>query len=108
MEKELKEKLEKLKSPEPVKKKRCSECKKKKTITELPPLLDEMEVIYVPTPEEIKLAYVELNNKDIEKVRPLVNKVYNALFGEDFKFNCPGCFNQQAHRLKLYIAENLK
>jgi hypothetical protein len=86
----------------------CTSCKKKKPITELPPVMDEMEVVYVPTPEEIRLAYIELGNKDIQKVQPLINKVYNALFGEDFNFNCAGCFNSQAHKLKIYIAENLR
>ena len=38
----------------------CSSCKKKKNeITELPPV-DEMEDIYVPSPEDVKLAYEEL------------------------------------------------
>ena len=108
MDKELKDKLKNLKGNVDKSKSKgpCKSCKEKKPVTELPPLLDEFEVIYVPTPEEIKIAYVELGNKDINKVRPMINKVFNALFGEEFNFNCSSCFNAQAHKLKIYIAEN--
>ena len=105
MNKELKELLENKKSNGKTKK-GCTSCKKKKPMTELPPLMDDFEVIYVPTPEEIRLAYLELGNKDINKVRPLVNKVFNALFGEDFNFGCQSCVNQQVNKLKIYITEH--
>jgi hypothetical protein len=107
MNKELKELLENKKSNGKTKK-GCTSCKKKKPMTELPPLMDDFAVIDMPTPEEIRLAYLELGNKDINKVRPLINKVYNALFNEDFNFGCTSCVNQQANNLKIYISENLR
>ena len=84
----------------------CASCKKKPPITELPPVI-EIEPIYQPTPEEIKLAYVELGNKNIELHKEQINKVYKALFNEDFDFGCKTCVNAQARKLREYIKRDL-
>ena len=107
MEKELKEKLESLKA-DGKKKKGCTSCKKKKEVLTTLPEIEEIEPFYIPTREEIQLAYVELGNRDRNKVKPLISKVYKALFDEEFNFGCASCVNGQARRLKNYIIEVLK
>ena len=106
MEQELKDKLNNLKVDIPVKKKKCTSCKKKKEpLIFLPELVDEE--MYIPSPEDIRLAYIELGNRVLDK-REFINKVYNFLFNEDFNFGCRSCVNGQARRLKNYIIEVLK
>ena len=105
MEEQLKEKLLSLKSTGK-KKKGCTSCKKKKEPIKLPELLDE-EFLYIPTPDEIRLAYIELGNRVLNK-KEQINKVYNFLFNEDFNFGCTSCVNAQSRRLKNYIIEVLK
>lgn len=105
MDKELKDKLKSLMVDIPVKKKRCTSCKKKKEPVKLPELVNED--IYIPSPEDIRLAYIELGNRVLDK-KEFINKVYNFLFNEDFNFGCRSCVNGQARRLKNYIETNLK
>ena len=105
MEEQLKEKLLSLKSTGK-KMKGCTSCKKKKEPIKLPELLDE-EFLYIPTPDEIRLAYIELGNRVLNK-KEQINKVYNFLFNEDFNFGCTSCVNAQSRRLKNYIIEVLK
>ena len=105
MDKELKDKLESLKSDEPIKKKKCTSCKKKKEpITLLPELIQED--IFIPSIEDIRTAYIELGRKDNTK-REFINQVYNFLFNEDFNFNCQSCVNVQARKLKNYLNDKL-
>lgn len=105
MDKELKEKIESLKS-DGKKKKGCTSCKKKKEVLSILPEPVDME-IYIPTKEEIELAYLELGNR-VQDKREFINKVYSALFGEEFNFGCTSCVNGQARRLRNYIIEVLK
>ena len=84
----------------------CTACKKKALITELPPVV-EIEEIYIPTVEEIKLAYVELGNKNLEPHKEQINKVYQFLFNEDFDFGCKTCINAQARKMREYIQREL-
>ena len=105
MEQELKDKLNSLKS-DGKKKKGCSSCKKKKEPIKLPELIEEEE-IYIPSHNDIVLAYIELGNRVLDK-RQFINKVYSSLFNEDFNFGCRSCVNGQARRLKNYITEVLK
>ena len=107
MEKDLKELLESKKA-DGKKKKGCSSCKKKKEVLESLPEIEDIEPIYIPSREEIQLAYVELGNRDRNKVKPLISRVYKALFDEEFNFDCTSCVNAQARRLKNYIIEVLK
>lgn len=86
----------------------CTSCKKKNIeITELPQV-DEMNDIFIPTPEEIKLAYEELYNKNLEPHKEFIGKVYAFLFNESFDFQCRSCINTQAIKLKNYITHTLK
>tara|TARA_R110000868_G_scaffold209233_1_gene458906 strand:+ start:386 stop:709 length:324 start_codon:yes stop_codon:yes gene_type:complete len=104
MNKELEDKIKSLKS-DGKKKKGCTSCKKKKEPIVLPELIEDD--IYIPTPDDIRLAYVELGNRVLDK-KEFINKVYNFLFNEDFNFGCRSCVNGQARRLKNYIEANLK
>jgi len=106
MDKEL-ERLEKLKQEaieNPAKKKKgCSSCKKKKEITAP---LPQLEVIYIPTLEDIKKAYSYLGNVK-EEEKKFINDVYMALFNEEFDFTCGSCGNKQAKRLRNYLKYEL-
>ena len=104
MNKELEDKIKSLKS-DGKKKKGCTSCKKKKEPIVLPELIEDD--IYIPTPDDIRLAYVELGNRVLDK-KEFINKVYNFLFNEDFNFGCRSCVNGQARKLKNYIETNLK
>ena len=110
MDKEL-ERLDKLKlnsiENQGKKKKGCTSCKKKKEINEpLPPL----EVLFIPTNEDIKLAYAELTSfggvKADKKI--FINEVYKFLFNEEFDFNCRNCVNAQARKFTNYLKYELK
>ena len=81
----------------------CTSCKKKKPVTELPPVVEE--VMYIPTKDEIRLAYAEFSSilGVKEDKRELVNKVYKFLFNEDLNYNCKGCGNSQARRFHNYM-----
>ena len=120
MNKELKELIESKKSDGKTKK-GCSSCKKKKEPIKLPELIEEEE-IYIPSHNDIVLAYIELGNRVLDKrqfinkvynkgfnlLPTFINKVYSSLFNEDFNFGCRSCVNGQARRLKNYITEVLK
>jgi predicted dithiol-disulfide oxidoreductase (DUF899 family) len=102
------ERLEKLKLnsiENPGKKKKgCTDCKKKKEVlTKLEPVVEEY--MFIPTQEEIKLAYAELTSllgvKDDKK--EFINKVYQFLFNEDFDWGCRSCVNNQARRFRIYL-----
>jgi len=105
MNKELEDKIKSLKS-DGKKTKGCKSCKKKEPITELKPLVEDY-IPFIPTPEDIKLAYIELGNRDNNK-HEFINKVYQFLFNEDFNFGCTSCMNVQVRKLKNYINEELK
>jgi len=105
---ETKERLEKLRKEaieNPGKKKRgCTSCKKKKEeLNELPQLL--VDETYIPTQQEIRLAYEELTSYGgvKEDKKEIINKVYMFLFGEEFLFNCGGCASNQANKFGNYI-----
>ena len=109
MDKEL-ERLEKLKLnsiENPGKTKRgCKSCKKPKEINEKLPLPFELDM-YLPTVEDIKTAYVMLSNLK-EEEKPFIQKVYNALFNEEFDFGCRSCVHTQTRILQNYIKDTLK
>lgn len=104
MNKELEEKILNSKATGK-KKKGCTSCKKKAPIEKLPELVETE--IFIPTPDDIRLAYIELGNRVLDK-KEFINKVYNFLFNEDFNFGCMSCVNGQSRRLKNYIIEVLK
>ena len=101
------DRLEKLKQEaidNPSKKKRgCTSCKKKKEINEP---LPQLEVMFIPTIEDIKKVYNYLGNVK-ENEKKFINDVYVALFNEEFDFGCRSCANSQARKLYNYIAKTL-
>ncbi len=108
MEKELQEKIEKAKQEyidNPPKKKRgCTSCKKKKEeVTKLEPIIEED--IFIPTEEDIKVAYAELTSilGVKEDKKEFIGKVYQFLFNEDFDWGCRSCVNNQARRFRIYL-----
>lgn len=94
----------------PKKVKGCKSCKKKKEVevqanTELPVTITE----YIPTLDEIKQAYVELGNPRLtEEQRIFINKVYKAIFNEEFDFHCPSCKHKQGTIFGNYLRHTLK
>ena len=80
----------------------CHECKKRELLTELPEVI-KVEQFFIPTYDDIKLAYIELGSKDIEPKKEFINKVYKALFNETFDFGCRTCVNAQSRKLKNFI-----
>ena len=109
MDKELKDKIQSLKVDAPVKKKKCTECKKKKQpITQLPEVVEvNWNDMYIPSEEDIRLSYIELGNKGKDK-REFINKVYQYLFDEPYNFDCQSCVNVQSRKLKNYINNNFE
>ena len=106
-----KDRLEKLKQnsiENPGKQKRgCKTCKKpKEIVVEKAPLPFELEPeIYIPTIEDIKLAYAELTSQGgvREDKKDFIQKVYQALFNEEFIFNCGGCGKGQARKFTNHL-----
>lgn len=89
----------------------CQSCKKKKPVEKLEPIIEEKELIgFIPTNEDIKLAYAELSsygNISDEK-KEFINKIYRYLFLEEFDFKCGSCASQQARKFKNFIINDLK
>ncbi len=82
----------------------CTTCKKKKPVTKLDPVIEEVMTF---DPQQVKLAYSLLGGiKEDEK--PFVNEVYKYIFNENFDWNCKICVNTQARKLKAYIENELK
>ena len=107
MDKEL-DRLEKLKLnsiENPGKKKKgCTSCKKKKEVlTKLEPVVEED--MFIPTQEDIKLAYAELTSLlgVKEDKKDFIQKVYIFLFNEPFDWGCRSCVNNQARRFRIYL-----
>jgi hypothetical protein len=108
MDKEL-DRLEKLKLnsiENPGKKKKgCTSCKKKKEVlTKLEPVVID-EDMFIPTQEDIKLAYAELTSilGVKEDKKDFIQKVYTFLFNEPFDWNCRTCVNNQARRFRIHL-----
>jgi len=104
---EIKERLEELKKinelDPPKRKKGCSDCKKKpKEVIKLETVIEDM---FIPTQEQIKLAYAELTSLlgVKEEKKELIQKVYQYIFNEPFDFNCRACVNRQARRFRIYL-----
>lgn len=82
----------------------CTTCKKKKEVTKLEPIIEEVMEF---NPQQVKLAYNLLGGIKIEE-RPFVNEVYKSIFNENFDWECKVCVNTQARKLKSYIENELK
>jgi hypothetical protein len=81
----------------------CTTCKKKKEVTKLEPVIEEVMTF---NPQQVKLAYDLLSGIKPEE-RPFVNEVYKYIFNEDFDWNCKVCVNTQARKLRSYIENEL-
>lgn len=109
MDQELQDKIMSLKADTPVKKKKCVECKKKKEVTKLPPIIEDEDYIpYIPSQADMLLAFSEINNRQDKSKREFVNKVYNFLFNEDFDFHCESCVNVQTRKFRNYLNQTFK
>jgi hypothetical protein len=106
------DRLEKLKAnsienPGKQKRTKCTTCKKpKEVVVEKAPLPFELEPeIYIPTVEDIKLAYAELTSFGgvKEDKKDFIQKVYQALFNEEFIFNCGGCGKGQVRKFTHHL-----
>lgn len=82
----------------------CTACKKKKVVTKLEPVIEEVITFDL---QQVRLAY-DLLGGIKEEERPFVNEVYKSLFNEDFDWGCRTCVNNQARKLKNYIENELK
>jgi hypothetical protein len=111
MENKELDRLEKLKQnaiENPGKKKRgCKSCKKpKEVIVEKAALPFELEEeLFIPTQEDIKLAFAELTSilGVKEDKKEFIGKVFKFLFNEDFDWNCRSCVNNQARRFRIHL-----
>jgi hypothetical protein len=74
----------------------CKSCKKKAPITELPPVVEEH--VWVPTKDEIVLAYDE---------KEMIAKVYQFLFNEELDFTCRSCLSNQGMKFHNYMKYTL-
>ena len=86
------------------KKKGCGTCKKKnREINEPLPLPIEME--YIPTAEDIKLAYAHLSRMGgpLDEHKELIDNVFIFLFGSRFDYGCRNCGNKQFTLFTNYI-----
>jgi hypothetical protein len=89
-------------------KKGCTSCKKKpkEVVVENPPLPFEIEEeLFIPTQEDIKVAYAELTSLlgVKEDKKEFIQKVYQFLFNESFDWGCRSCVNKQARRFRIYL-----
>ena len=85
----------------------CKSCKKKPPVTELPPVVEEH--VWVPTKDEIVLAYDELSNmKGVrEDKKEMINKIFYFLFNEYIDFDCRGCISNQGMKFHNYMKYTL-
>lgn len=85
----------------------CKTCKKpKEVVVDKAPLPFELEM-YIPTVEDIKTIYVMLGSLK-EEEKPFIQKVFGAVFNEEFDFSCPSCVHTQTRMLQNYIKNVLK
>jgi len=86
----------------------CKSCKKKPPITELPPVVEEQ--VWVPTKQEIVLAYDEFSNMKgvLENKKEMIAKVYEFLFNERLDFACRSCISSQGMKFHNYMKYTLK
>jgi len=86
----------------------CKSCKKKKdTVTQLPTATDDLfERMFIPSIQDINLAYVELGSKNIDKdKKDFIGKVYEFLFNEEFDWDCKICISTQSRKFYNYCKD---
>lgn len=89
------------------KKKGCTSCKKKKEVVveKLPLPFEIEEELFIPTQEDVKVAYAELTSLlgVKEDKKDFITKVYQFLFNEDFDWGCNSCVNKQSRRFRIHL-----
>jgi hypothetical protein len=85
----------------------CKDCKKGKDVVVEPKTTIEEE-IYIPSVNDIKLAYAELTSFGgiKEDKKDFINKVYSSIFGISFDFGCRGCGNKEVVKFTNYMMKN--
>jgi len=89
----------------------CTKCKKPKEIKVSPNDIQKVELdIYVPTVDEIVLAYQELTSYGgvKEDKKEFISKVYDVIFKEQLVYDCNSCVSTQARKFKHYVTNVLK
>lgn len=89
----------------------CSKCKKPKEIKVSPNDIQKIELdIYVPSIDEIVLAYQELTSyKGVQDdKKEFISKVYDVIFKEQLVYDCNSCVSNQARKFKNYLTNVLK
>jgi hypothetical protein len=63
------------------------------------------EDIFIPTQDDIKVAYAELTSiiGVKEDKKEFIGKVFQFLFNETFDWGCRSCVNKQARRFRIYV-----
>ena len=88
----------------------CTTCKKKGKVTKLEVYEEPIDLLDLPTLEDIKVAYAELTSfggvKNEKKEQ--IQKIYKFLFNEDFDWNCRSCVSNQARKFHNHMKYNLK
>lgn len=86
----------------------CHQCKKKKEITKLDIEPIDVQVIMMPTNDDIKLAYYEVTNQKgvQEDKKNFISYVYESVMKEPFDWSCNSCGNTQVRKLEAYIKKN--
>jgi hypothetical protein len=85
----------------------CQKCKKKKPVTELPPI---EELSPIPTEKEIVEAYHELTSFSgvKEEKKQFVKDIYRFLFDSDLDLECGGCSSRQVRKFHNLLKYELK
>ena len=83
----------------PPKSKKCTSCKKKPVVEELP-LPQQIELV---TKEEVMYLYAEITRKTFtDEMYNQLNLTYSLLFGEPLN-RCQGCDRRQYRKLQHYV-----
>jgi len=85
----------------------CQKCKKKKPVTELPPV---EELPTIPTEKDIVAAYHDLTSfsgVDNDK-KERIKDIYRFLFDEELDLDCGGCGSRQVRKFHNLLKFELK
>jgi len=95
----LNEELKNWNGGTPPKSKKCTSCKKKPVVEELP----TPQQIELVTKEEVMYLYAEITRKSFtDEMYNQLNLTYSLLFGEPLN-RCTGCSRSQYRKLKHYV-----
>ena len=83
----------------------CTSCKKKKPITKLPEVTEEIDI---PTVDEIKegyslMKYNGTSKEDLDKIK----RIFRFVMNEELNLNCSGCAPTNFRRFEYKIKNDL-